>query len=83
VIELNKIVGKSTLLNKLTSTESETASYEVFSFLFTFQFTTLTCIPGVIDYQVKWKENFKTREQSFFFIFLKLKNPIIGSSWNY
>jgi small GTP-binding protein len=35
-------VGKSTLLSKCTHTASETAAYE---------FTTLTAIPGVIEYQ--------------------------------
>ena len=34
-------MGKSTLLSQLTGTDSEAAAYE---------FTTLTCIPGVIHY---------------------------------
>ena len=34
-------MGKSSLLSLLTGTESESAAYE---------FTTLTCIPGVIHY---------------------------------
>ena len=34
--------GKSTLLSTVTKTKSEAASYE---------FTTLTCVPGVIEYK--------------------------------
>ena len=34
-------MGKSTILTELTGTQSEVAAYE---------FTTLTCIPGVIHY---------------------------------
>jgi len=36
------LVGKSTLLSLITKTTSETGAYE---------FTTLTCIPGVIEYK--------------------------------
>ncbi|CCW60090.1 unnamed protein product [Phytomonas sp. EM1] len=35
-------VGKSTLLSKMTSTRSEIGAYE---------FTTLTCVPGVVNYR--------------------------------
>ena len=52
-------VGKSTILSKLTATESTAAAYE---------FTTLTCIPGNIMYHVcthmeRKKERKREREK--------------------
>ncbi len=47
-------VGKSTILNKLTETQSEAAAYgnakaSAYT-LMQIEFTTLTCIPGVLQY---------------------------------
>lgn len=42
IINILFLVGKSTLLSTITKTTSEQGAYE---------FTTLTCIPGVIEYK--------------------------------
>ena len=47
-------VGKSTMLSTITKTESEQASYE---------FTTLTCIPGVIEYKGYWEGGWEGGEE--------------------
>jgi uncharacterized protein len=45
-------VGKSTLMSKLTGTHSEVAAYECTSFFFHANLvTTLTTVPGVLQYR--------------------------------
>ena len=75
-------VGKSTLLSQLTGTDSEAAAYE---------FTTLTCIPGVIHYNdakvqlldlpgiIEGAAQGKVRPDFYFFFSLSLSLSLLAS----
>ena len=49
-------VGKSTLLTKLTGVFSEAAAYE---------FTTLTCVPGVVSFNVRGRARRRRTDDDF------------------
>lgn len=58
-------MGKSTILTKLTNTQSEIAAYE---------FTTLTCIPGVIQYKYAELDLLIPRDRNSFHMFTRGAN---------
>ena len=64
-------VGKSTLLTKLTGTFSEVAAYE---------FTTLTCVPGVVSFDVRGRARRLRTDDDFSFRLDRLNTEALAFS---
>jgi hypothetical protein len=64
-------VGKSTLLTKLTGVFSEAAAYE---------FTTLTCVPGVVSFNVRGRARRRRTDDDFSFQLDRLNTEALAFS---